>query len=133
MTQSDLFSLSLDPFAFFKVMARSQCESMALMSRRAKALADLPKVLAGCHSPEDFLTEQVRFWQVAQRQYADSFERTFGASPFAGGAAAEAAVTTPSKRDYLVVAERPAAQPKEQAPAAVQEAADRLVRVRRSA
>ena len=135
MNQFDVFGPLLDPTLFFKMTARMQCETMAFVSRRARAYADLPKVLASCHFPDDVLTEQVRFWQIAQRQYMESLSRTFSAVPPVESPAPAVAAKPAPRRDYLVVAERPANAAQEQAAPAAPEATvlDKPVRARRSA
>ena len=120
----------------FNLMARFQCETLSLMTRRAQAYVDLPRMLAQCHSPEDLLTEQVRFWQIAQRQYAASYERTLAALP-AGLEMAQASAAAPAgaRRDYMVVSERKADPVKDQGaePVKAVPASRPTIRVRRSA
>lgn len=95
--------------ALWKISARMQIEAMALMARRAQAYMELPQTLAQCHNPQDILTEQVRFWQIAQRQYMAGFDKAFAdvnatADPLAAGAA------SPQRpRDYMVVSQTPPA------------------------
>ena len=96
----------------WKVMARLQIETMALVSRRSQAYMELPAMLAQCHNPQDLLTEQVRFWQMAQRQYAHGLEKIVGAVPLtqsAEGMSAEETPTQPKARDYMIVSDRDAA------------------------
>jgi len=90
-----------------KLMARLQCESLVLVSRRVKAFADLPGTLAYCHSPQDLLTEQVKFWQIAQKHYAECFEHAFSAWPLAVERAIKPEPLSPPapRRDYLVVSD----------------------------
>lgn len=129
-----------NPFEFagdaLTIMARFQCETMGLLTRRAQAYVDLPRALAQCHSPEDLLSEQVRFWQVAQRQYAESYERALAALPVGepGEPAAAAASATP-RRDYMVVTDLKAEPAKDQGaePAKAVPASRPTIRVRRSA
>lgn len=125
----------------WKVLARIQIESLALMSRRAQAYMELPQTLSHCRTPEDLMTEQVRFWQVAQRQYAAGFEKVAGAVPVPLVQAPKVETAQPRPRDYIVVAEREPAVAPTTAPIAAKMAeqpkavADPLVRtrIRRSA
>jgi hypothetical protein len=98
---------------------RVQNEAIALASRRAQAYLELPQTVARCRSPQDLLTAQVMFWQIAQRHYAQGLETILGVSPLGAitaavsgfampgpAAAAISAPVVPSRaRDYLVVAE----------------------------
>ena len=95
----------------WKVMARLQIETMALVSRRSQAYMELPAMLAQCHNPQDLLTEQVRFWQMAQRQYAHGLEKIVGSVPLTQSAegSAEETPTQPKARDYMIVSDRDAA------------------------
>lgn len=141
MTSEVFFPAGFDAIGpTFKLMARLQCETFALMSRRAKAYADLSKTLACCHSPEDVMTEQVRFWQIAQRQYAESFERAVAAVPLGTELEAKPDAKSAPRRDYLVVpgAKQPTPESAASAPAAAAklpstEAQLPPVRVRRTA
>ena len=123
---------------FWKAAVRMQIETVALMSRQAQALGDLHTVMATCHSPEEFLTEQVRYWQIAQRHSAASFQNVFAPVPLtAADAKASAEANSVEKvrgpRDYLVVAERPAGQPTEPVVAPKSEDMMTPIRVRRTA
>ncbi len=66
--------------AFWKAAARIQIEAFALMTRRAKAYLEFSDTLARCKSPNDVITEQVRFWQLAQRAYLQGFDSVVGAA-----------------------------------------------------
>ena len=94
---------------FWKFTARLQIETIALMSRRAQACMELPSTLARCASPQDILTEQVRYWQLAQRHYMQSLGTVAGSVPAADEPEAAQALARP--RDYLVVAEPAATEP----------------------
>ena len=104
--ESYLFS----PFAggeqFFKLAARFQIDQLALATMRAQALMDIPAALAHCSSPDDILTEQVRYWQIAQRQYAQALSTTVEKA-VAAATLAEVVEIEPimRQRDYLVVKE----------------------------
>jgi hypothetical protein len=75
--ETQLFS----PFSmgeqYLKFLARLQVDSLTLASRRAHALMELPKTLSSCTSPDKLLTEQVLYWQLAQRQYAEACTSAF--------------------------------------------------------
>ena len=84
-----------DPFV--KSIARGQIEFMGLLSRRAQAYVELPSRLSQCRMPQDFLNEQMQFWNTAMQQYSESashiseslasFELpSFGFAPQANGA-----------------------------------------------
>ena len=98
----------------WKVAARLQIEALALSCRRAQAYAELSNSLAACRAPDDLLREQVRFWQIAQRQYIASLDNVFAPAPLAPEVKSEPAEKTPLVRDYMVVPEQSAAL-KEQA------------------
>jgi hypothetical protein len=106
---SDLFSVftAMSPFAAvgysWKMAARMQIETVALMSRRAQALMELPATLASCSSAQDLLTEHVKFCQLAQRQYAQSIQKVTAAAPSSTVVAPD---VQPKVRDYMVVSDR---------------------------
>jgi hypothetical protein len=56
----------------FKAVARTNLELMTLASKRAQAMVSLPTRMAACRTPHDVFNEQVRFWQGAFAQYAES-------------------------------------------------------------
>lgn len=56
----------------FKNAARCNLELMSLAGRRTRAYLELPRTLARCRSPQDLAGEQMRFWQSAAQDYADS-------------------------------------------------------------
>ena len=136
--ETQLFSPFMGAELFWKTTARVQIESIAFMSRRAQALMELPQTLAHCHSPEDLLTEQVKFWQIAQSQYAQALQKTAGIAP-APNEAASSAVKPVRPRDYILVSDRavPPAVPKDDSETKAREEAMLLaaphIRVRRSA
>ena len=61
--------------AWVKSIGRIQVETAALATRRMLALLEFPQHLARCESPQEVISEQIRFWQIAQRQYMQSLER----------------------------------------------------------
>lgn len=128
------------PFDFaadtLNLMARLQCETMTLMTRRTQAYIDWPKTLGRCRSAEDLMTEQVRFWQMAQRHYAEGYERAMSALPVGhGGPLVPSAPPASPRRDYIVVSERPAGAAKDAGIETVTTvpASRPTIRVRRSA
>jgi hypothetical protein len=77
-----------------KGVARLQLEMAGFMSRRAQAYLEIPSRLSRCRTPQDLMTEQLRFWQMAFQQYNESSRRVMDAwaqmatpSGFAGLAA----------------------------------------------
>lgn len=50
-------------------------EFSRLMSRRARAWLEIPMRLNHCKTPQDLITEQMRFWQTAASHYADGSHR----------------------------------------------------------
>lgn len=52
--------------------ARWQLEVQGLMTRRAQAYMELPGRMAQCRTPQDFMSEQQRFWQICATQYSES-------------------------------------------------------------
>ena len=136
--ETQLFSPFMGADLFWKSAARLQIESLALMSRRAQAMMELPQTLAHCHSPQDLLTEQVKFWQIAQRHYAHCLEKAAGPITMPETVATQDA--KPQRpRDYIVVSDRavPPAVPKDDSETKAREEAMLLgaprIRVRRSA
>jgi hypothetical protein len=111
---SDLFSMfaAMSPFTAatgaWKVAARMQIETVALMSRRAQAYMELPTTLATCSSSDDLLSQHSLFLQVAQRQYAASAQKVANSAPASVVSAINAA---PTVRDYLVVSDGQAGAP----------------------
>ena len=64
---------------WLRAAARGNLEAFTLMSRRAQAYLELPMRLSQCRTPQDFVNEQVRFWQTMTRQYTESSQRIVGA------------------------------------------------------
>ncbi|MFZ4805997.1 MAG: phasin family protein [Hyphomicrobiaceae bacterium] len=63
-------SKAAEPVA--KAAARTNIECMRFASQRAQALVAVPSRLATCRTPHDLMTEQLRFWQTAVEQYAET-------------------------------------------------------------
>lgn len=89
-----------------KGVARAQIEMMGLMSRRAQAYLEIPSRLSRCRSPQDLVTEQMRFWQMAFQQYSETSHKVM--ESYRQGFAAAAANTStgftkpaPRQRDYI--------------------------------
>jgi hypothetical protein len=55
-----------------KAVARTNLEWVRFASKRAQAAIAVPSRLAACRTPHDLMTEQVRFWQTAFEQYAET-------------------------------------------------------------
>jgi len=93
-----------------KSIARCQFEMMGFWSRRAQAYLEIPSRLSRCRTPNDLLSEQLRFWQTASHQYNECAHRIMAA---ASSAAMPAAFQQPERRaaprsrDYLDVGGRP--------------------------
>lgn len=82
--------------AWFKAVGRIQVETVAYMTRSMLAAMELPQVMGRCQTPAEIATEQLRFLQVAQREYLNSLDRmmlTLTAPT----------VVAPRERDYLKV------------------------------
>lgn len=138
---------------YWKFAARLQVDTLSLATRRAQAMMELSTTLSSCTSPDQLLTEQVRYWQLAQRQYAEvctqAFVKATALTVITDAEAGDESVAIEPlaqdlpqrQRDVLTVVEAPAssvdaAQPPA-ADAIKQQAADHLppvrVRLRRSA
>lgn len=55
-----------------KAIARTNIEWMKFASQRAQAMLGVPARVAVCRTPHDLMNEQVRFWQTAFEQYAET-------------------------------------------------------------
>jgi hypothetical protein len=90
-----------------KGAARCNLELVSLASRRARAYFELTSRVSRCRSPQDLAGEQVRFWQVAAQDYADSARCFMDAwsSVFALGLRAGEAAAGTAERDYITFAE----------------------------
>jgi hypothetical protein len=101
-----LESLSQGVEPMLKNTARCNLELVSLASRRAQAYFNLPAAMGRCRSPQDLLGEQVRFWQTAAEQYADTARNVVAiwsslmtaAAQMSNGAAA-------AERDFITFAE----------------------------
>ena len=114
--QLDALAKGCEPAALG--FGRCNLELMTLAVRRTQAWLEQPARLGGCRTPQDLMSEQVRFWQTAGSHYAESGQRWWAAlmstalNPMAkpdgdGRQPREA-------RDYIAVAEvkaTPAARP----------------------
>jgi hypothetical protein len=58
-----------------KGMARLNLEAVALVNRRAQAYLERPSRLGRCRTPQDLAGEQLRFWQTAYEQYAETIRK----------------------------------------------------------
>lgn len=90
--------------AWIKAVGRMQVETVAFLTRRMIANLELPQALARCSTPAEAMAEQVRYWQVAQRQYMQSLERVTLA---AASVPAAAGLPVERSRDYIVVSDNP--------------------------
>lgn len=89
-----------------KGMARAQLEMMSLASRRAQAYLEIPSRLAACRTPQDLLSEQMRFWQTAFQHYSEGSRRVMTAmTSMAQPPNFADAQSKPRARDYLSVPE----------------------------
>ncbi len=109
------FGSEINPW---RAAARINAETLCLFTRRAQAYLDLPKNLGSCQTTDDFITQQVTFWQVAQRQYMESLQSAaFAALPVAAVSEAnDSPANRVRARDYIVVQDTVPAALKEIAP-----------------
>lgn len=98
----DAYTYGAEPV--IKSAARCNLELMSLAGRRARAYFEVPSRFARCRSPQDLASEQVRFWQGAAQDYAesarcivDAWNSVLGLRADEGSDAAE--------RDYITFAE----------------------------
>jgi hypothetical protein len=87
-----------------KAAARAQLELLGLMSRRAQAYMEIPSRLSRCRSPQDLMSEQARFWQIAFQQYQESTHKimeAWGQALVMPQAAAPFASAPRRERDYI--------------------------------
>jgi hypothetical protein len=73
MGSMDSAAMSSNPW--IKAVARSNIEMLALSSRRAQAIFEIPTRASTCRTPQDVVSEGMRFWQTCFQQYADSGRR----------------------------------------------------------
>jgi hypothetical protein len=96
-------------------LSRYNLELMTLGLRRTQAWLERPARLAGARTPQDVMSEHVRFWQTAGAHYAESSQRLLAAlfattAPPAGMRDGDGKAA----RDYIAVSEvkeAPPAQP----------------------
>ena len=124
------------PFGFeanpWRAITRINAETIYLFTNRAQAYLDFSKNLNGSQTTDDFLTQQVTFWQVAQQQYLNSFHSAaFGDLPIAAIVKTGEGQSKRS-RDYIVVSE-PTLPAATSAKDAVQTKQSKPERLRRSA
>jgi hypothetical protein len=85
-----------------KGIGRWNLEVFGLTTRRAQAWLEMPARLGRCKTPTDLLSEQVRFWQTAAADYADSSRRLMAAW---GACAVMPKLNGAQPRDYITFAE----------------------------
>lgn len=91
-------------FGPMKGMARAQLEMLGLMSRRAQAYLEIPSRLSRCRSPQDLMSEQMRFWQTAFQQYSESTYKimdAWGQAVASAGTAQPFGAPQRRQRDYI--------------------------------
>jgi hypothetical protein len=103
----DMTAQRFEPW--FKAMAGSNLEMLSLMSQRAQAYIEFPTNVANCRTPQDLFDEQIRFWQTAFRQYAESSQRAMHAWTKSvsslGGFLTPWAVSDKPERDFITFPE----------------------------
>jgi len=95
-------------------LSRYNLELMTLALRRTQAWLEQPARLAKARTPQDIMNEQVRFWQTASADYAESSQRLLSALFAAAAPAGVRPGEGQAVRDYMAVAEvkeAPAARP----------------------
>lgn len=100
MLDTDVSEAMFQPM---RAIAIGQINTLALINRRLQACMTLPHELASCRSPNDFVQTNLRFFQMALRDYSDAVENIAKAwdetvSPPAGDQARAA-----PRHDYLVL------------------------------
>jgi hypothetical protein len=103
----DMAAQGFEPW--FKAVTGSNLELLSLMSRRAQAYMEFPTCVGNCRTPQDLVDEQVRFWQTAFRQYAESSQRAMNAwtttVSLLGGTLTPWAITGKPERDFITFPE----------------------------
>lgn len=87
-----------------KGMGRWNLEIIGLMTRRARAWAEIPARVSQCKTPVDLVREQIQFWQTAAHDYSEGTRRlsaAFGAMKPPGLNGALGGNATPPPRDYI--------------------------------
>lgn len=92
-----------------KGVGRWNLEVASFVARRAQAWLEIPARLGRCKTPQDILSEQLRFWQMAAAQYADGSHRltaALGACAMMPGFNGALAFSTAAPvRDYITFPE----------------------------
>ena len=100
----------------FKGLARAQSEMMRFYSQRAQANLEISSQLARCTTPHDILREQMKFWDTAAKQYAETSRQIQAA--WAQTSVAKPTVVEPARRhDYIEFAPAKRARRQPAAPA----------------
>ena len=95
--------LSVSQPSLLTLAARMQFETVALMTQRAHAYMAISDTLAMCQDSDDVMTEQVRFWQIAQLSYIESLNSIVGASPKNDNAKPVPSVPLTRDRNNIVI------------------------------
>lgn len=84
---------------------RINSHAVMLLTQRAQAYLNFSAELGECKTTDDVLTQQVSFWQIAQRQYLETVQKSILATlPVLGMApTSETVVQKGRPRDYMVV------------------------------
>ena len=98
------FGAQINPWI---AVGRINAQAVLLVTQRAQAYLDLSAGLGECKTTDDFLTQQVSFWQIAQRQYLETAQRSVLATlPVVGmEPSTECGANKGRPRDYMVVRE----------------------------
>jgi hypothetical protein len=117
----DVLAKNYEPV--LKSVGRLNLEVVGFMTRRTSAWMEIPARASRCKTPQDFVREQMQFWQTAAQDYSEGVQRltvAFGA--LAPGLPTWSGKTAAPARDYITFAEqKPAAaeqQPKRERRAA---------------
>ena len=106
-----------------KSAGRLNLELINLMSRRAHAWMEIPAVLGRCMTPQDLISEQLKFWQNAASHYSEGSQRlvsALGSCAVMPGLNGAWSAKAPAQRDYITFPE-----PKENSHAASEKRSDR--------
>lgn len=102
MLETEVPGLVFQPW---KAMALGQIATVSLINRRMKACSEMPYRLASCRSPQQLMQEQMRFFQVALRDYADAVNQVSEAWSKAVAAQDGANGAKRPRHDYLSISE----------------------------
>jgi hypothetical protein len=106
----DVLAKNYEPV--LKSLGRLNLEVVGLMTRRTSAWMEIPARASQCKTPQDFVREQMQFWQAAAQDYSEGVQRltvAFGALAPPGFPAWSGKTVAPA-RDYITFAEqKPAA------------------------